>query len=231
VHQLPRRQRSPLPANPYSNDPATPTGPAARPCRTDQQRAAATQTSAATDPDQTESTIAPIRQVHAALYFHAQLTIRCRTSAPARTATPPQGEALDPEDAWQRLAAARGLAVPDTDQQRQWLQHLARHGRRGGQWQDHRRVINGVLWRVRTGTPWRDLPARYGPGRPATTGLSAGAVTAPGTGYWPTPKPTPTPSANWNGSSVSTAPACAPISTPLAHADSPPARTQKGARS
>ncbi len=37
------------------------------------------------------------------------------------------------------------------------------NGRRGGQWQDHRRVINGVLWRVRTGTPWRDVPARYGP--------------------------------------------------------------------
>jgi transposase len=24
-------------------------------------------------------------------------------------------------------------------------------------------VINGVLWRLRTGAPWRDLPERYGP--------------------------------------------------------------------
>jgi hypothetical protein len=88
VHQLPRRLRSPLPADPYSSDPAPPPGHTARPRRTDQQPAAATQTSAATDPEQTESTIAPIRQVHAALYFRAQLTIRCRTSAPARTATP-----------------------------------------------------------------------------------------------------------------------------------------------
>jgi transposase len=39
---------------------------------------------------------------------------------------------------------------------------LPRSGRRGGQWQDHRRVINGILWKVRTGAPWRDLPARYG---------------------------------------------------------------------
>ena len=34
--------------------------------------------------------------------------------------------------------------------------------RRGGQWVDHRRVIDGVLWRTRAGSPWRDLPASYG---------------------------------------------------------------------
>lgn len=35
--------------------------------------------------------------------------------------------------------------------------------RRGGRWAEHRRVVNGVVWRVRTGSPWRDLPAAYGP--------------------------------------------------------------------
>jgi len=34
--------------------------------------------------------------------------------------------------------------------------------RRGGQWVCHRRVINGVMWRTRTGSPWRDLPPVYG---------------------------------------------------------------------
>jgi transposase len=34
---------------------------------------------------------------------------------------------------------------------------------RGGKWADHRRAFNGILWRLRTGAPWRDLPARYGP--------------------------------------------------------------------
>jgi transposase len=39
---------------------------------------------------------------------------------------------------------------------------LPRSGR-GGQWKDHRRVIDGVLWVLATGAAWRDLPERYGP--------------------------------------------------------------------
>jgi transposase len=27
---------------------------------------------------------------------------------------------------------------------------------------DHRTVVNGILWVLRTGAPWRDLPERYG---------------------------------------------------------------------
>jgi transposase len=27
---------------------------------------------------------------------------------------------------------------------------------------DHRMVINGIIWILRTGAPWRDLPERYG---------------------------------------------------------------------
>jgi transposase len=29
--------------------------------------------------------------------------------------------------------------------------------------QDHRTVLNGIVWILRTGAPWRDLPPRYGP--------------------------------------------------------------------
>jgi transposase len=28
---------------------------------------------------------------------------------------------------------------------------------------EHRGIINGILWKLRTGAPWRDLPERYGP--------------------------------------------------------------------
>jgi transposase len=34
--------------------------------------------------------------------------------------------------------------------------------RRARPWKDHREVVNGVLWRTRTGSPWRDLPESYG---------------------------------------------------------------------
>ena len=28
---------------------------------------------------------------------------------------------------------------------------------------DDRKVINGIYWRLRTGSPWADIPERYGP--------------------------------------------------------------------
>jgi transposase len=37
-----------------------------------------------------------------------------------------------------------------------------RSPRRGGRWVDHRLILNGVFWRTRTGSPWRDLPGEYG---------------------------------------------------------------------
>lgn len=27
---------------------------------------------------------------------------------------------------------------------------------------DNRLIVNGILWRIRTGTPWRDVPEKYG---------------------------------------------------------------------
>src|SRR5215208_2045451 len=40
---------------------------------------------------------------------------------------------------------------------------LPEYGQSGGHWRDHRTIINGILWELRTGSPWRDLPERYGP--------------------------------------------------------------------
>src|SRR3954452_6470473 len=38
-----------------------------------------------------------------------------------------------------------------------------RRRQRGGQWKDDRTILNGILWRLNTGAPWRDLPECYGP--------------------------------------------------------------------
>jgi transposase len=51
------------------------------------------------------------------------------------------------DDEWERLAPLLPAMTPQ----------------RGGRWRDHRQVLNGILFRVRSGVPWRDLPERYGP--------------------------------------------------------------------
>ena len=33
----------------------------------------------------------------------------------------------------------------------------------GRPWRDAREVLNGILWVLRTGAPWHDLPDRYPP--------------------------------------------------------------------
>jgi transposase len=54
-----------------------------------------------------------------------------------------------------------------TDQQWQVIETIlppdrVRPDRRGRPWSDRRRVLNGILWILRTGAPWQDLPDRYG---------------------------------------------------------------------
>ena len=44
----------------------------------------------------------------------------------------------------------------------EWEQHSG--GKQDiGRWRDARQMFNGVLWILRTGAPWKDLPPRYGP--------------------------------------------------------------------
>ena len=52
-----------------------------------------------------------------------------------------------------------------TDDQWRRLRPLlpAQKPRTGRPGKDHRTVINGILWILRTGSPWRDLPERFGP--------------------------------------------------------------------
>jgi transposase len=43
------------------------------------------------------------------------------------------------------------------------LPHRSHRGKAGRPFRDHRPVVNGILWILHTGAPWRDLPERYGP--------------------------------------------------------------------
>jgi transposase len=49
------------------------------------------------------------------------------------------------DEEWQRLAPL-----------------MPANARQGHRWNDHRMVVNGILFRTRTGCPWRDLPGEYG---------------------------------------------------------------------
>src|SRR5215217_9496813 len=40
---------------------------------------------------------------------------------------------------------------------------LAANSRRGRPCRDHRQVLGGILWKLHTGRPWRDVPGRFGP--------------------------------------------------------------------
>jgi transposase len=40
---------------------------------------------------------------------------------------------------------------------------LPANARRGKPWRDHRQVLGGILWKLHTARPWRDVPTRYGP--------------------------------------------------------------------
>ncbi len=50
-----------------------------------------------------------------------------------------------------------------TDQEWDALKELLPAGRRGRPREDDRRLLNGIVWKIRTGSAWRDVPERYGP--------------------------------------------------------------------
>jgi transposase len=60
------------------------------------------------------------------------------------------------DEQWERL---RPLLPPQKRQR----------GRPSKEPKEPRRIINGLLWLNRTGAPWRDLPAEYGPWQTVAT--------------------------------------------------------------
>ena len=50
-----------------------------------------------------------------------------------------------------------------SDAGREFVWPLLPKSLRGRKRLDDRRVLNGIVWKFRTGTAWRDVPDRYGP--------------------------------------------------------------------
>ena len=51
-----------------------------------------------------------------------------------------------------------------TDEQWQRIADFfpSNRGKRGGQWLPHRPIVNGILWVLRGGAAWEDMPGCYG---------------------------------------------------------------------
>jgi len=68
---------------------------------------------------------------------------------------------------WQAVGVLRGAVLSDTE----WelIAPLMPPPAPGGgrPFADHLRVVEAVIWRYRTGAPWRDLPAEFGPSQTA----------------------------------------------------------------
>ena len=93
--------------------------------------------------------------------------------------------------------------------------------RRGGQWSEHRVVVEAICWRFRTGSPWRDLPSDFPSGRRFGGVSTVGPRTALGTGCCSSCRARPTRSRTWSGSSRSTPRWPGRISTLPEHAGFP----------
>ena len=90
------------------------------------------------------------RRAHQAAAQRCHLTRRAHRHLPAMERAPPV------------------VAVPETPPLTDagWAQlapTLPANGRRGQQWRDHHRVLSGILWVMRTGAGWRELPVQLGP--------------------------------------------------------------------
>jgi transposase len=55
------------------------------------------------------------------------------------------------------------LTDPQWEKLKPLLAPERRSNGRGRPWRDARAVLNGILWVLRTGAPWHDLPDRYPP--------------------------------------------------------------------
>jgi transposase len=61
------------------------------------------------------------------------------------------------------VAGRPGRRYELTDEAFERIEPLLPVQGRGGRWNDHRTVLNGMFWILNSGAQWRDMPERYGP--------------------------------------------------------------------
>ena len=102
---------------------------------------------------------------------HAKLSVALKQVPEDPSADPASG-CGDEDHSRSLLINGYGRPVVQTGMDltdKQWivlaplLEPTHRADGRGRPWRDARAVLNGVLWILRTGAPWKDLPTRYPP--------------------------------------------------------------------
>ncbi|WP_371127031.1 transposase [Streptomyces sp. 2112.3] len=84
--------------------------------------------------------------------------------------------------------------------EREFVRQLPPEALRGRKRLDDRTVLNGIVWKLRAGTAWRDAPERYGPWARHTPAPGAGPWTARSSGCSGPPRPGRTRPATSTGS-------------------------------
>jgi transposase len=88
---------------------------------------------------------------------HQATAARCHAARRARRHPPPVGQVAP-------LVAVPGTpALTDARWERVAPRLPAPAGRRGRRPIEHRRILGGMLWVMRTGAAWREAPAEFGP--------------------------------------------------------------------
>lgn len=100
------------------------------------------------------------------------------------------------------------------------LPYPRHHGKAGRPWLPNRTVVNGVLWILRTGAPWRDLPRATADGLPSSHASIADDATAPGpASFGPCWTNLTTKGISTMTCGASTAPSSVPLAAPAASDD------------
>src|SRR6478672_4352422 len=66
---------------------------------------------------------------------------------------------------WSADGGVMSRAAVLTDAQWQLIEPMmpSSDGKQGNQFRDHRQVVEGIIYRFRSGLAWRDLPGEFGP--------------------------------------------------------------------